>query len=659
MPPNDALPTSMDQSFVKSDAKAHWKHVTMQTANAFDNGDHMAVLEHSSPIVDDLQKKLVYLLKMRVVSWSHTANFAQELKEASTLIDYAPRDAAGYLALGCRYADQGYQTRAIQVFEDGLRNVPRTNSQYNKLSAAKQRALSQRRIRIDIMANVPYDVMGAITEQIPDETLRSCLMVSSVWRQRLLAYPGCWRDIHIKKFERFDYFHLPKVYNTLPLICHHIRKLTLPHCPRVTLALKAMTTMNFSSMQSLEIPDPPYGYDCHHYASLCLSLPNIAESLTTLDVSLFIEKPDILSQILKICQKLTALRYCNLTGTNVFTRLALPHRTSLRKVVLEAPLLSFQSSNLVPLFQSSPDIRYMVLRGCGSDIYAAVNEHCPNIKIFWVVNFPYKLSSLDYVDSKRYNGLTNLHMYNPTSTFAIAPLINTHSTSLRTLFISFADSRFGSSEIEWTGNLSSLSLNGLTDLGLESIPDAIASQLPAIIAECPKLKSLGLNMLEGTIPGQTFVAASKLKQLTTLELQEAYMPRSDEKLLLQFLLDARQPQKGKPGLKVLRLYDCGDSSAIVVACSAITTLTELCISSWAILNDRDERSFAAGLGRLPNLEKLDLRNLGLTEQNLLLISENKSLKEVELYNIYDLREEEVRSAFSSSVKLQFEEREVF
>ncbi|KAI8147922.1 hypothetical protein BJV82DRAFT_664261 [Fennellomyces sp. T-0311] len=650
----ETLVTSINQSSEKRNATTDWQQAKLLTKIALDNEDYDAVIGHSSATVDDLQKRLVHLLKMRVTAWGQKGQYDQELKEASEIMQYAPHDPMGYLCAGSRYADQGHQTKAIEIFNKGLRNVPQNNIQYKTLYAAKQHALKRYSQRIDIIAKVPFDIVTIILDQIPPKTLALCVEVSPIWRQKLLEYPGCWRKIRIDDFvDEIDGYHtLSRVCRILPRISHYVRELSLPHAPLLPRSLELIGSKNFSCLQSLKIRKPDI--DEYKYEDYCeplqTCLQNIAESLTSLHIQYYGDDTVYLSQILNTCRKLTTVVFHNEGHRRALAGLALPFDTSLRKVVLAG---SLHSSDLVSLFRCSPNLRYLALSKSNDHIYTAIGEHCPDtISILKIGYETLHLNDVFDSDSDNSTGLTNLCASNPQSSRIIASLINKFSTTLRYLRISFPRRTHGHSRENW-GTLSSFALAGLTSLSFENVPQSVTTDLPSLFEQCSKLETISLKMMNSSIPKRAFIAASQLRHLTSLRLKGA---RFSEESILQFLSAVEHQQNGSRGLMDLRLIDGGDiNGPVLAACASIKSLTSLAIRYPIMMEPSDEQNFAVGLERLPRLQKLYLANLTLSKQSLLTISKNKSLKEVELNNIYQLTAMQIQDAFPSHVTLKFKE----
>ncbi|KAI8137368.1 hypothetical protein BJV82DRAFT_718242 [Fennellomyces sp. T-0311] len=638
---DNASSRSTDQPKLHGDALIDWQQIITLTKNALDQRDYDAVIDQSSAAIDDLQQKLVQLFKMRVVAWGRKLKFAEELKDAMAIIQYAPHDPVGYFRVGHRYIDQGLQAKAFEVFSSGLRNVPRTNHLYEMLRIDQHRSLVSRCKRIDFIANVPFDIMAIIVDHIPQETLAECLEVSSIWRQKLLAYPGCWRNVRIEKFKPTVG---PSVYRALPNICHHIREFSLPHAPQVTKCLELMRTKNFASLQSFHTQEPLFNVPQDNYALFYMCLPNIAVSLKSLDIHTHKNQTLLLSQVLAICRNLTSIRFRDWAYPKAFTGLRLPFNTSLQKVVLESQDDNLRSSDLVDLFKCSPEIRYLALTNCHNDMYTLVGEHCPNIKELKITNYAHPLGYFK-AESNDGIGLRTLRADRPPSRFTLASLIDRHLNTLRNLRISFPDTDMTATN--W-GSLSSFSLPNLAHLSLEEVPEAVTNELPSLFAQCSNLESIYLHIVYGDIPEDAFTAAAKLKQLTALVLHEASFT---EQSMLRFLREVQCQQDGRPGLKELELCDCNDTAAVLIACTTIQSLVSLTIDPYTDLEVDDKRSFVEGLAELPRLQKLWLQSVDFFDYNLLRIGESKSLKQVELYNIHGLTEEQIRSAFPSHITL--------
>ena len=385
------------------------------------------------------------------------------------------------------------------------------------------------------------------------------------------------------------------------------------------------------------------------YSFFTPCLQYIEQSLTSLELHFLGKVVPALSKILAVCRNLTGIRFCAPSSATAFGGLALPFTTSLRDVALEVPNASQITANLIPLFQCSPHIQNLVVHGCNTDIYRAIHDHCPNIRLFKPESL-YPLSEFKHIySSNERNGMTVLHVDEPSSSDAIAPLLDKHRLSLQFLDITLR--HFDS----W-GNIA-FDLPNLTRLTLCQVPSTVANQLPFLLDTCRKLERLHLYQIHA-MPPQVLEIASKLRQLSCLLMHKVDF---SEQSMLGFLrrIQSQQDEK-RPGLAALTIYSEREiSGAVLVAWANISTLIRLSIASFSRMNVKDERDFAIGLGRLPNLQDLCLADMTLSKESLLPIAENKTLLAVGLYDIQRLTEDQVRDAFSSNVnvRLAFKEYE--
>lgn len=234
-----------------------YRAIAKITQQALDNKDSDTVIKHSLPVINDLQTQIVHLLKMRVIAWRRKGQYDKEIQDAYSIIANAPQDPTGYLHAGCRYSEQGFQKRAIDIFNKGLNHVSNTDEQYNVLLHEKNRAQKRLDHRIDFFTTTSYDIVCHIIDFIPQEALFRCSRVSSAWRSLVLNYPRPWRQIRYSDnlFTKKD--GMLSLFGFLPFVSHHIKELVgLPQeQERAARYINLIKFNNFSKLYSLQVDD--------------------------------------------------------------------------------------------------------------------------------------------------------------------------------------------------------------------------------------------------------------------------------------------------------------------------------------------------------------------------------------------------------------------
>ena len=88
-------------------------------------------------------------------------------------------DPETYLYVGRWYIEHGFQKRAIDIFNDGLEQVPETDPYRNSLQQKQQQTEKRLDTRFDFFAHLSYDILCRIIDSfIPQEAACQCLRVS-------------------------------------------------------------------------------------------------------------------------------------------------------------------------------------------------------------------------------------------------------------------------------------------------------------------------------------------------------------------------------------------------------------------------------------------------------------------------------------------------
>ena len=158
--------------------------------NALDNDDDDIILKQVSPILNDMGQIAMVLLKMRPVIWARKGKYEEELQDAWAMILLAPKNLVGYICAGYRYINQGFQEQAISVFNKGLKQVLKTDVQYDSLIKGKEEAKARQDCRFDILGCLPYDIAYSIIDKyFSQDQVVQYSRICSTWRSLIINYP--------------------------------------------------------------------------------------------------------------------------------------------------------------------------------------------------------------------------------------------------------------------------------------------------------------------------------------------------------------------------------------------------------------------------------------------------------------------------------------
>ncbi|KAI9492526.1 hypothetical protein BDB00DRAFT_428859 [Zychaea mexicana] len=244
---------------------------------------------------------------------------------------------------------------------------------------------------IDIFTRLPYDVALLIIDLLQQHAVAECTRVCSAWRALVLDYSKPWCHIEATSWGRTR--ALPP-YKLLPSVSQHVQEIRLLFSNQALNCIKLLRTENFHNLRVLHIQERKQSL----YSELCSALPNVANTLTMLD--LYIGRDDdvpYLAPILSICRNLTRLKFDSSHKDNskaFSTMFSLSHTTRLTEIeLLSRDSESIQAERLESLIQHSPHIQWVLLYNFTTDVYETVRLHCPGIKYLMIARSPAALKN--------------------------------------------------------------------------------------------------------------------------------------------------------------------------------------------------------------------------------------------------------------------------
>ncbi|KAI9260675.1 hypothetical protein BDA99DRAFT_512829 [Phascolomyces articulosus] len=230
---------------------------TIQCALDVDKND--VAIKQATLTINDLEMTIANILKIKAIACAKKEQYDKEFQDKTIFMNKVVsvhHDPEEYLLDGRRYAEQGLQKQAIQMFNKGLELQRLAEKEdphcYYELTSERNQAQTRLDSRIDFFARFPYDIVCRVIDFIPLETIVQCSRVSSLWRTLILDCPNPWRhiDTHILTKSGIS---LP--FKFLPLISHHVESLVLPQNGQGILCMSAIRTINLPKFRSLYIKD--------------------------------------------------------------------------------------------------------------------------------------------------------------------------------------------------------------------------------------------------------------------------------------------------------------------------------------------------------------------------------------------------------------------
>ncbi|KAI7853678.1 hypothetical protein BDC45DRAFT_586354 [Circinella umbellata] len=667
------------------------------TREAFDKSEYDTVIQKASLILTNLEltttreqrEKLpegvlenrMKLFKIQAKAWGQKGKYENELEVSRIMIEYVPDDPSGYLIAGHCYKEQGKQEKAIEVFNMGLKQASVMHKEYKALRQGKQEAESRKNKRMDILGQLPLEIIFYIIDHFDKETITPYLHVCLKWHKIILNYPKFWERMSFGNCSSKSEMVLP-YYMLLPSICQHVQEIEMFNKSHITTLFKLFLTNNFSKIRSLKVEQTNYWSfeNPVSYAALSTALNAVSKTLTTLDLSLEAKSANLpsLSDILNISSNLTTLRYViEEYNYAVFLPIKITpqHQTMLKELALSSLCEedTINGTELQKLLNHSPYLSHLAIGNCDETIYRAIQNHGQSINSLYIDHYKlYNEISIKHMWANSHNivldtsspGLKNFSVRNIISPWFLLTFITDHRHTLSFLFF---DLRCNTSNhdydwIKWVDFLSIFPLTKLAHLKLDGLEEdeslAFEDILPGIITaiddndydssqEISNLQKLELS-IEAMIPDNVLDAIPKMPKLTELNFTYCIFDSYDMYELLKTFerrsninpnLTERTIKPSSPSLSLLSALHFEDvhglNDAIILTVSNIKSLTRLTINIYDHEDDTVYKTFAQNISKLPLLEWLGLRYINIKKEHLEILATSKSLRCIDIYCIAD------------------------
>ncbi|KAG2216465.1 hypothetical protein INT45_006536 [Circinella minor] len=607
--------------------------------------------------------------------------YENELEDAWDMITSSPKDPTGYLIAGYCYKDKGKQEKAINVFNMGLNQVSITHKEYEALRQGKQEAESRKNKRMDILGQLPLDIIYLIFDDYFDQgSIIPYLHVCSRWHKIIVDYSKFWERMSFGNCSSKSEMVLP-YYMLLPSICQHVQELEVFNKSHIATLFELFRINNFSRIRSLKVEQNEYWAFKNpvSYAALSTALNAISKTLTTLDLSLEAKSANLpsLSDILNISSNLTTLRYVIEHNHAVLLPITITpqHKTMLKELALSSLCEedTINSTELQKLLHHSPYLSHLAIGNCDDTIYTAIQNHGQTINSLYLDHYKlYNEFSIRHMWNNSHSivldnsspGLKNFSIRNIISPWSLLSFIKYHRHTLSFLLFDL-ECATSDHDDDWEKCIDVLSLFPLTKLihlklqGLKK-DELLAFEdiLPAILTtmnninndsrqQISKLQKLELS-IEAMIPNNVLNAITKMPELTELNLTRCSFDTDNMHALLKIferrsnnnsILTARTIHTLSLSLSLLSTLHFEDvrglNDDILLTISKIKSLTRLTINFYEHEDYTIYKTFAQNISKLPLLEWLGLRYIGIKRDHLKILATSKSLRYIDIYCIAD------------------------
>ncbi|KAI8141071.1 hypothetical protein BJV82DRAFT_671063 [Fennellomyces sp. T-0311] len=580
----------------------------------------------------------------------------QALEEAHGLMACAPNSSKGFLRAASLYTSLGYQAQAIDVLEKGISLVSDDCSQLIEL---RDNAKTKQERRMDIITQVPYDILCKIASYLPANALGECVLVSHHWQSTIAECPAFWRDVHLEG---------PKApLHLLPRASGHIRTMKLSIDERLaTRVYSVMANNGFSNLQSMSIDwDLPEqrelapkarsrGFDLlslvgarrnrrqsvpaplPNYSRVCEFLPYVAKTLTEIKLHLpQYESGPSLAKILYICRNLRTVEYTCPSATAFAGLLALRHTTLLTSIYLHPKGSVMSQIDFLKLLQWSPNVRSLILKECNFNVLNTIQRLGLKIDFLSVCreNFRYLPDPAKYVNDKqdafRYLAL----MDGWTRVPLLLSFLQENRDSIERLHLLWNWNDFSIHNLQTVTIPNDFpSMNNLKSLYIANVTlDGFWTSVPSILQKCPNLDTF---IIEDRIYDLEIepVVMDAVVQATTFRCLKLVDGDLDSPALSRLLATYGTVDAG---LNELELDYCRSSTGIMHA-AGIRSLKKVSIRGGESMRPVLHK-FAQALATLPHLEYVYMagKHEYVDNETINALCESSSLKTIHLDGAYD------------------------
>ncbi|ERF72142.1 hypothetical protein EPUS_02933 [Endocarpon pusillum Z07020] len=223
-----AAPSSAYLRFQQAGEKALQEKQFDSAKRAFDH----AILQVSHDPNRDTST-LISILDLRLEARLKLGDFDAAVKDARTMLRYDRTDARGYLRCGQLARLKSEFAGAQTWYQQGLKNVPQNHEGYRKLASLSAKSIDKsaappNKCR-DPLTVLPLEIIHMVYRYLDLQEATSCLRVSRLWRNSLLATHCIWNTFDLTGIK-------------IPMIVRHLKACIrrLPN-PPTTVRLNKLT----------------------------------------------------------------------------------------------------------------------------------------------------------------------------------------------------------------------------------------------------------------------------------------------------------------------------------------------------------------------------------------------------------------------------------
>ncbi|CDH54064.1 predicted protein [Lichtheimia corymbifera JMRC:FSU:9682] len=619
-----------------------WERHAHNGTTALSHANYSQAIKETTLALDELLRHQIGLLDTRSAAYSKTGHFGLGMDDAHAMMRLAPQWSAGYLRAGEICMAQGWQQRAIQVYDQGLLQVPASDAEsHHQLQEARAQATTQCQLRMDIVGRLPFDILGHLVTHFSVETLIECLCVSHAWRDRLLGCPDGWQHIIVDGYDA----SVGSIINLLPVISNHIHNLSIMFLDNNSSLdiFKNIALGHFSRLRSLTLRRCKTG----DLDTLLAALSKVSNTLTNLTISSMIDGIVPLPAVLSACPHLQSLGYRGVSQLGHIDSSMLPTTLSLTSLELEA--INIRCAQLEPVLERCPYLRHLAVYQCEPSAVALIHRCCPQLEslYFNVYRMLYESETARAGDHGASRGLRTL-VFGRVRRELMEQLLLTHATTTTVERLVLQMDMLSDPDPEelWEPIVNELHFPAVQSISI-TMQDMLHATLATIIQQCHTLTQVNITYSPQLSVDILLVLADLpyLRELSLHSVRHVSQPG------IEHFFNRHRALGYKSPLRVFETDHVCDLSANALALLGdIVTLERIRLDHCTHTSSEAMDRFAAALvnnttssestSPTNRLKKLELSNLeGVTDNTMLMLSALPSLEHLELIRVVNVTDQ--------------------
>ncbi|KAI8139390.1 hypothetical protein BJV82DRAFT_672671 [Fennellomyces sp. T-0311] len=566
---------------------------------------------------------------------------------AESMINYAPDLATGYVRKGAIYSFYGQQTRAIEVFNEGLKMCKVNDKQREKLLEAKAEVTEISQRKVDFVSQFPREISDAILMLLSQETRTECLYVSRCWRDAMLQCKNAWRYVTLSGHPMSNV-----IMDIAPFVHKHFEHLTIDTKDvRMRAAcLKYLRSNQYCSIHSLTLTASATQNFELFLTKFTLALNAVKGTLSTVSIDYgYHPVAATLADLLMTCTNLTTLSFsaANPRAAPLGDFSWVDEHTAL--VDLQVDTVMISGDDIKQVFECCRRLRRLVVNNCDHSVLDVINKMPKELQILGY-NTDRSVPPLSSIVDSEIPGLRKIYTNDGGAAIpagAIMPILYNNMVTLDTVFADIAPIPESAvrqfDEMYYDFRLANV--KSFTFWGAKGIQPIL---LRAISGHT------GLDTLSIVHSHDIKAVTAALKEIPPVQnLRISHVRNSRHVLRLVELFNKYAQYQEGPSLKSITLLQCGTvNDDILQALADIPTLEQVTLTNLYNITTHGLQVFLNKVaGRLTHLTLSEM--LMVTDTHIGILRDFKKLTTLELDLLPNLTSHAFETPFVNGYTLKY------